>query len=265
MIRGQLGGSLVTGARSRASRGEKTLFRTRLGSPGWIGVRAVGFSRGICLESALSPWIAAVDSTLIKYALASLPNSPPSDLAPEPELGQGQGQGTAPSQTSRAFCVFRSGGVDFAVDLESVVEVFEAERLIRLPLKAPGVLGLCSIRREVIPVVSLRPTTEPPHPQGATQSVLVLSAGPNILWGIAVQRADTAVIETQPDERGSEPTGEGPGARGWVRRGDSLHTLLDPTQTWRELRASIERWHGLAEVATQVDAAVTNPAPGKSG
>ena len=191
--------------------------------------------------------MAAVDSTLIKYALGHPPNSSAVESAAEFE------REPSPSAPKRAWCVFRSGNMDFAVDLESVIEVFEVERMIRLPLRAPGVLGLCLIRREVIPVVSLRPTSEPAHPQEATQSVLVLTAGPNNLWGIAVQRADTAVVETEMDGWGSQPTGEGPGARGWVRRGESLHLLIDPTQAWKELRASIERWYGLADAAAQAN------------
>ena len=46
-------------------------------------------------------------------------------------------------------------GEGLAVRLESVAEVIWVERLTRFPLAPPQVLGLCTLRRDVIPVVLL--------------------------------------------------------------------------------------------------------------
>ncbi len=50
----------------------------------------------------------------------------------------------------------------FAVGLEAVAEVVEVERLVRLPQSPPHVLGLCALRRDVIPVVAVQRTAAEP-------------------------------------------------------------------------------------------------------
>ncbi len=62
---------------------------------------------------------------------------------------------SADGNARRAWYLFRSEGVPFAVGLEAVAEVVEADRPVRLPLCPPRVLGLCTVRRDVVPVVRL--------------------------------------------------------------------------------------------------------------
>src|SRR5438874_1226602 len=70
-----------------------------------------------------------------------------------------------PPQPPRAWCLFRCGRATLAVGLEAVAEVVEVERLVVLPHSPPRVLGLCALRREVIPVIGLvDPGDEPAGP-----------------------------------------------------------------------------------------------------
>ena len=57
--------------------------------------------------------------------------------------------------TKQWFCLFRGDGRPMAISVESVAEVLETDTLIRLAWSPPQVVGMCSYRREVVPVVKL--------------------------------------------------------------------------------------------------------------
>jgi len=50
-------------------------------------------------------------------------------------------------------CTFRVGDACFAVPADAVVEVLRGDRLTRVPLAPPGVLGLAHLRGRIVPVV----------------------------------------------------------------------------------------------------------------
>jgi purine-binding chemotaxis protein CheW len=53
------------------------------------------------------------------------------------------------------LCTFRIGGQLFGLDVGAVGEVFQVERVVRVPLAPPGVLGLTNLRGAAIAVVDL--------------------------------------------------------------------------------------------------------------
>jgi hypothetical protein len=154
-----------------------------------------------------------------------------------------------PDGPARPWCLFRCGSEAFAIALESVAEIVEVERLVGLPHSPPGVLGLCTLRREVVPVIALGgPWPDDATAEGAVTLVLILKAAAG-LWALRVSAEGTAVAEEPLEVAGM--VGPTSGARGGVqasflgtvRRGDSDYAVIDPEVTWRGVRESIDQWH----------------------
>lgn len=146
------------------------------------------------------------------------------------------------AQSTRPWCLFQSGPRSYAIGLESVAEVVEVERLVRLPHSPPRLIGMCTLRREVMPVISLG-ASEQPSPAGK-HVVLILQTGRGP-WALEVSSEGTTVAE-EPLE-GPPPEG-GPEALatvflGTVRRGETCYAVIDPDATWQGVRAEVERWY----------------------
>ena len=141
-----------------------------------------------------------------------------------------------PTRPARPWCLFHSGSQPFAVGLESVAEVVEVDRLVRLPHGPPEVLGLCTLRREVVPVVALGRPREEAAGHGSLVLILKSPSGP---WGLSAS-CDGTMLAEEP----LEPTGGGEGfTLGTVRRGTTAHAAIDPEAAWRTVRESVERWY----------------------
>lgn len=142
----------------------------------------------------------------------------------------------------RIWCLFRAGGRPFAVALEAVAEVIEVDRLVPLPQSPPGVLGLCALRREVVPVV------EPAGPGAAGDGrpgpclVLILRTAQGV-WGLRAAPGSVAVAEGRLDDDGRrEADGATPGLLGTVRRDAVPHAAIDHEATWRGVRGGVGAW-----------------------
>lgn len=146
-----------------------------------------------------------------------------------------------------SWCLFQIEARPYAVGLESVAEIVEAESLVRLPLGSARILGLCNFRRDVVPVIALDAPAS--LASGGGQAVgrpiiLVLKAEPGT-WGLRIDRGGTTVAEAPLEESDDEPGRVEPGApvlRGTVWRGEVAHAVLDPEATWRSLREALQRW-----------------------
>lgn len=77
-----------------------------------------------------------------------------------------EGASMAPQQSERVtarpggdtfrVCLISLGGELYAIDLQSVREVFEVESITRVPGMPPRILGVANLRGIVIPLVDLR-------------------------------------------------------------------------------------------------------------
>ena len=163
---------------------------------------------------------------------------------------------------TRPWCLFRCGDSGYAVGLESVAEVVEVGRLVRLPHSPPRVLGLCSLRRELIPVIGLNdPRPDPLAAQSAAPAgrlVLILRTGRGT-WAVQINDEGTIVAEEGLDESTETPTPLGPVFMGTVRRGDSTYAVIEPEATWQNVRQSVEDWY--CDQMGRDAAAIVHPAP----
>lgn len=170
-----------------------------------------------------------------------------------------------------AWCLFRSRSQHFAVRVDCVSEIVPLDRLVRLPYGPPELLGLCSVRRDVIPVFDAGDSSATAGQDlQPVNSALILQAEQGA-WGLGIHREGIVVDDprTQDDESDSdeivapiEPVDE-------LRRGDTTYTVIHPEKVWIKLRASVERWYhhrgpAASELAGSLSSAALLVAKGES-
>lgn len=183
------------------------------------------------------------------------------DVEPEPTTTPAP----PPARPARAWCLFRCGPAAYALGLESVAEVVEVERLVGLPQSPPRVLGLCSLRREVVPVLSLDPPgAAPAAAPGERRLVLIVRSvrGP---WGVRIDGVGTVVAEAPLEAPAPPADGSGATFLGTVRRDEASYSVIDPVATWRDLRRGVDEWYAGAPGRDPVPHAPKSPLPAKAG
>lgn len=151
--------------------------------------------------------------------------------------------------STRSWCLFKCGSRPYAVGLEAVAEVVEADRLVRLTHCPPQVLGLCTVRRDIIPILTLVPAStqaEPSVPETTPESRLVALILRSEMgsWGIRIDREGTVVADDAAVTLARSPEVDyGATVLGMLRRGEANHTIIDPVQTWRNVRGTVEAWY----------------------
>jgi chemotaxis signal transduction protein len=150
---------------------------------------------------------------------------------------------------SRAFCLFQSESRPLGVVLEVVAEVMEAGRLVWLPLCPRQVVGLCTYRSKIVPVIRPSDPDRPPAyglgGDGRERAVMILRTG-NGLWGLSIDRGGVSVEvarESPADGGGTMALARGIVASGTVDREGMSHTILDHDRTWRALKTEIDHWY----------------------
>src|SRR5947209_1387245 len=100
----------------------------------------------------------------------------------------------------RAWCLVRIDTRPFAVALQAVAEIVEADELVRVALCSPRVLGLCAYRRDLLPVIDLsegRPAAAAP---AEGRPVIMILRGEQGAWGIRIDRGGAVVAEGPLDD-----------------------------------------------------------------
>ena len=148
------------------------------------------------------------------------------------------------NRPTRPWCLFHCGPASYAFGLESVAEAVEVECLVRLPQSPPRVLGMCTLRREVIPVIGLdRHDAELTLYAAASKVLVLILRSAHGTWAVRINAEGTVVAEEPLEE--SAPAGDSAGLAflGTVRRGDAGYAVIDPETTWRNVRQSVENWY----------------------
>jgi purine-binding chemotaxis protein CheW len=170
----------------------------------------------------------------------------------------------------RAWFLFRGETGAYAVALESVAEVVEVERLVSLPHSPPQVLGLCTLRREVIPIVA--PDRDEWSGNTASSRIsLVILRSARGRWGFRISPEGTMVIREDLEEataRGVTRDGSDLGIAGKVRRDGEVYAVIDPDATWNRIRERVEAWYhnhwGRETATTFVSVAASTGSRGSS-
>lgn len=140
-------------------------------------------------------------------------------------------------------CTFRLGGQLFGLDVSAVGEVFQVERLVRVPLAPPSVLGLTNLRGAALAVVDLAGVLElaiqrESAPTGIG-TALVLEVG-GMRVAAAIDHVESVFPVHSQDIRESDALGEHPAIAGFLTVGDDqvvsllgIDELVDRLQVLR--------------------------------
>lgn len=135
----------------------------------------------------------------------------------------------------RAACLFLLGGRPFAVETGQAREVRWFEHCTPVPLGPPHLIGMASLRGEIVPVVDVRRLLGlPPAPAPEPIRALVAEAG-----GVRVAWPVDDVLGVEPVEEWLAPEGGGtaPLEAGRLRRGGSAVPVLDAARIVNTLAA----------------------------
>ncbi|GAC1473039.1 MAG: hypothetical protein NVSMB9_21010 [Isosphaeraceae bacterium] len=155
--------------------------------------------------------------------------------------------------STRSWCLFHCGKMAYAIDLEAVAEVVEIERLVKLPRSPSCLLGLCSLRREVIPVFALAENEHnssgiPAEP--ASRSLVLILRTLHGTWGIRIDAEGTAVVKEERREFATTSDDSVTALQGTVQKGDVLHAVIDAETTWKHMKQSVEKQNQELQGAT---------------
>ena len=146
-----------------------------------------------------------------------------------------------------------------------MAEVVEVERLVRLPHSPPRVLGLCALRREVIPVIGLNdPGPDPSAPQPRAGLLVMIFRTGRGIWAVRINPEGTIVAEEALDDPAPAAVALGPVFLGTIRRGETCYAVIDPEGTWQNVRQSVEDWYCDRMGRDTEEAALPAPEPGRT-
>ena len=138
-----------------------------------------------------------------------------------------------------AWCLFRSDRRDLAVPLEMVKEIVSVEGLVPFPLGPPRLLGLFSLRREVVPVLKLYETSDDrtsPNELDAERHVVMITRAGQGIWGVRIDREGILVAEGSPVKPALDRIlGNSPPLPGRLERAGTSYDIVDLEAVWRSL------------------------------
>ncbi len=131
------------------------------------------------------------------------------------------------AQRQREFLSFSVAGDPYAVPVERVREIVRARTLTPVPRVPAVILGVLSLRGEVVEVVDLRQRLG--HPQGEasrTQRIIVFHGDEGQVCGLLVDSV-TEVLRVEESELRPPAESDSQLVTGMCRRGDRFVSVLD--------------------------------------
>jgi chemotaxis signal transduction protein len=160
------------------------------------------------------------------------PNAAPADTPPLPQQATGADQEQEPQEQDLEMLSFLLGNEEYVVAVDRVREVLTPREITPVPNTANYLLGVCSLRGTVMPIIDLNLRL------GLTASVrdeksriIVVSLGQDEQVGLFVDRV-RGVVRFAPSavQPAPENVEQGAGAEflnGIARKNDRLYILLD--------------------------------------
>ena len=134
-------------------------------------------------------------------------------------------EAAANTNHSVRYAIFRRQNQFFGLGIEFVTEVLSGQPLTRVPRAQENILGVLSLRGEILPVVTVDELLDlPPQPDNPAAPILVLRWR-DLLLGLRVD-AIQSVISLSPSEIQPHPSGHDSHFAGvWRGEGDEQFSL----------------------------------------
>jgi chemotaxis signal transduction protein len=142
-------------------------------------------------------------------------------------------------QRASMHCVFRRGGSYFALPAASVREVAPRPPIASVPHSGPALIGLCHVRSEFLPVLSLQTLVADCAAALPSEQQMLVVNGADGPWGLLVDQvvALDSVEASMPMETGTDDPFGG-AIVGWGAYADQVVRVIHP-----------QRFHQMAEQA----------------
>jgi chemotaxis signal transduction protein len=122
---------------------------------------------------------------------------------------------------SDQYCVCSIGGTGIAVPALGVREIMERPEVFAVPASGPILVGLCHVRNEFVPVVSISHVLGQDHAVDARRESLVVMNGAEGPWAFTIDRAHA--VEPLETAHVRDAAGD-----------DELSSIVTGTATFRE-------------------------------
>lgn len=93
-------------------------------------------------------------------------------------------------ETAQRYCVFQSSNAWYGIPCLNVRSVVPKPNITRLPFSDPVIRGVCHIRNEFLPVVSLRSLLNIQYEAGESEQQMIILSNRSTAWGLLVDRTD---------------------------------------------------------------------------
>lgn len=154
---------------------------------------------------------------------------------------------------SDKHCVFRSGKGWYSLPAVAVREITISPQLVSVPQSHPSLAGLCHLRSEFIPVLSLSALLEVDDQSVSQPNNKLMVINGSSVWAILI--AEAAALESletilSPESR-MEDSHLSP-VMGTAMFDEQILRVLDPNRLFRLAQQTLETsWNGMHSVATQ--------------
>lgn len=144
-------------------------------------------------------------------------------------------------QLNDHYCVFQADGAVWAIAAASVREIADAAPIVIVPGAPSEVVGVCHIRMEFVPVLSLPGLLGEAGSDRQTAEFLLILDGGEGPWALPIQRAlSLHTLEIAVGEAAMDGQLPSSGILGTASFRDEVLRLVDPSWLYRRAHEVIE-------------------------
>jgi len=93
-------------------------------------------------------------------------------------------------ETAQRYCVVQSSNAWYGIPCLDVRIVVPRPNITRLPFSDPVIQGVCHVRNEFLPVVSLRSLLNIQYESGESEQQMIILSNRSSAWGLLVDRTE---------------------------------------------------------------------------
>jgi purine-binding chemotaxis protein CheW len=155
-------------------------------------------------------------------------------------------RGERTGRDPKVYCLFTWQSRPFAIALEFLAGVVEPDRLVTIPLCPPKVVGVCAVRRAIVPVLCLEEGDGCEAEAQGTKLLALLLSTKQGAWCLLIDRGGVMVVaEPNALHSVSPATYDANLALDRIERSGTSYAILDPERIWLEQKKEMEREHAM--------------------